>query len=89
MGTEGKPYNVDFGARSIRSSAPTYQATRGGGIRVIFRRGHRRESIMKRIGAFFIATWSAAAILYLGRHSVPMIAMSGVVALASFDLFRP
>ncbi|WP_082716366.1 MULTISPECIES: hypothetical protein [Burkholderia] len=44
---------------------------------------------MKRIGAFFIATWSAAALLYLGRHSVPMIAMSGVVALASFDLFRP
>ncbi|WP_063534569.1 hypothetical protein [Burkholderia sp. MSMB1589WGS] len=44
---------------------------------------------MKRIGAFFIATWAAAAMLYLGRHSVPMMAMSGVVALASLDLLRP
>ncbi|WP_122887593.1 hypothetical protein [Burkholderia pseudomallei] len=44
---------------------------------------------MKRIGAFFIATWIAAALLYLGRHSVPMIAMSGVVAFAGFDLLRP
>ena len=44
---------------------------------------------MKRIGAFFIATWSAAAMLYLGRHSVPLMALSGVIALGSFDLFRP
>jgi hypothetical protein len=44
---------------------------------------------MKQIGAFFAASWAAAAMLYLGRHSVPMIALSGVVALAGFDLFRP
>lgn len=44
---------------------------------------------MRRIGAFFISSWLAAAILLLGRHSVPMIALSGVVAFAGFDLFRP
>lgn len=44
---------------------------------------------MQRIGAFFISSWLAAAILLLGRHSVPMIALSGVVAFAGFDLFRP
>ncbi|WP_162486616.1 hypothetical protein [Burkholderia thailandensis] len=76
-------------ARAIGSPAPNRHATRGGRIRVTFRRGRRREFIMKRIGAFFIATWSAAAVLYLGRHSVPMIAMSGVIAFAGFDLLRP
>ncbi|WP_166676862.1 hypothetical protein [Paraburkholderia caballeronis] len=45
--------------------------------------------VMRRIGAFVAATWLAAAILYLGRHSVPMIALSGVVALAGFDLAKP
>jgi MFS superfamily sulfate permease-like transporter len=44
---------------------------------------------MRRIGAFFISSWLAAAILFLGRHSVPMIALSGVVAFAGLDLFRP
>lgn len=42
-----------------------------------------------RIGAFFIATWASAAVLYFGRHSVALIALSGVVALGGFDLFRP
>jgi hypothetical protein len=44
---------------------------------------------MLRIGIFVAATWAAAAILYFGRHSVPMIALSGVVALAGFDLAKP
>ncbi|HTH58805.1 MAG TPA: hypothetical protein VL689_01465 [Paraburkholderia sp.] len=44
---------------------------------------------MRRIGAFVAALWAAALILYLGRHSVPMIALSGVVALAGFDLAKP
>ena len=48
-----------------------------------------RSFIMRRMGAFFISTWLAAAILFLGRHSVPMIALSGVVAFAGLDLFRP
>ncbi len=45
--------------------------------------------IMKRIAAFCLTAWSAAAILYFGQHSVALIALSGVVVLAGFDLFRP
>ncbi|WP_233871584.1 hypothetical protein [Paraburkholderia adhaesiva] len=48
-----------------------------------------RGFIMRRIGAFCLSTWLAAAILFLGRHSVPMIAVSGVVAFAGLDIFRP
>lgn len=44
---------------------------------------------MRRMAAFFISTWLAAAILYLGRHSVPLMALSGVLVFAGFDLFRP
>jgi len=44
---------------------------------------------MKRIAAFCLTAWSAAAILYLGQHSVALIALSGVVVLAGLDLFRP
>lgn len=44
---------------------------------------------MRRMVAFFASTWLAAAILYLGRHSVPMMALSGVVVFAGLDLFRP
>ncbi|MDR3095851.1 MAG: hypothetical protein LBV73_02125 [Paraburkholderia sp.] len=44
---------------------------------------------MRRMAAFFISTWLAAAILYLGRHSVPMMALSGVLVFAGLDLFRP
>jgi MFS superfamily sulfate permease-like transporter len=44
---------------------------------------------MRRIAAFFVSTWLAAAILYLGRHSVPLMALSGVVVFAGLDLFRP
>ncbi|WP_345815351.1 hypothetical protein AAGS40_23525 [Paraburkholderia sp. PREW-6R] len=44
---------------------------------------------MKRIAAFSATTWSAAALLYFGQHSVALIVMSGVVALAGFDLLRP
>jgi hypothetical protein len=44
---------------------------------------------MKRIAAFSATTWSAAALLYFGQHSVALIVLSGVVALAGFDLFRP
>ncbi|MFC4705746.1 hypothetical protein [Paraburkholderia caffeinitolerans] len=41
------------------------------------------------MAAFFASTWLAAAILYLGRHSVPMMALSGVLVFAGLDLFRP
>jgi MFS superfamily sulfate permease-like transporter len=44
---------------------------------------------MRSIGAFCISTWLAAAVLVLGRHSVPMIALSGVIVFAGLDLFRP
>ncbi|MFX1767582.1 hypothetical protein PWP93_34355 [Paraburkholderia sp. A1RI-2L] len=44
---------------------------------------------MRRIAAFFVSTWLAAAILYLGRHSVPMMALSGVLVFAGLDLCRP
>ncbi|HEY2019560.1 hypothetical protein [Paraburkholderia sp.] len=44
---------------------------------------------MKRIAAFAVMCWSAAGLLYLGQHSVALIALSGVVALAGFDLLRP
>ncbi|HKT91775.1 MAG TPA: hypothetical protein VJS18_06330 [Paraburkholderia sp.] len=44
---------------------------------------------MRRIGAFCISTWLAAAVLFIGRHSVPLIALSGVIVFAGFDLFRP
>ncbi|MFL9866040.1 hypothetical protein PQR67_17825 [Paraburkholderia fungorum] len=44
---------------------------------------------MKRIAAFAVTSWSAAALLYFGQHSVSLIVISGVVALAGFDLFRP
>ncbi|WP_270957390.1 hypothetical protein [Burkholderia pseudomallei] len=84
---KGKPYNVDFGARRVRSRPTDKPRAEAGSASRL--RGRSRESIMKRIGAFFIATWTAAALLYLGRHSVPMIAMSGVVAFAGFDLLRP
>lgn len=42
-----------------------------------------------RIAAFFAATWGSAAVLYFGRHSIAYMALSGVVALGGFDLFRP
>jgi len=51
--------------------------------------GRTGKHIMKRIAAFSLATWSAAAILYFGQHSVALIALSGVVVLGGFDLLRP
>ncbi|MFL9891849.1 hypothetical protein P0D71_13800 [Paraburkholderia sp. RL17-383-BIF-A] len=44
---------------------------------------------MKRIAAFAMTSWSAAGLLYFGQHSVALIVVSGVVALAGFDLLRP
>ncbi|WP_322102880.1 hypothetical protein [Paraburkholderia sp. J41] len=44
---------------------------------------------MRRIGAFCISMWLAAAVLLLGRHSVPLMALSGVIVFAGLDLFRP
>ncbi|RAS20631.1 hypothetical protein [Paraburkholderia bryophila] len=44
---------------------------------------------MKHIAAFALTSWSAAGLLYFGQHSVAMIVVSGVVALAGYDLFRP
>lgn len=44
---------------------------------------------MKRIAAFSLTSWSAAGLLYFGQHSAALIVLSGVVALAGFDLLRP
>jgi MFS superfamily sulfate permease-like transporter len=44
---------------------------------------------MRSIGAFCISTWLAAVVLFLGRHSVPLMAVSGVIVFAGLDLFRP
>ncbi|SAL36502.1 membrane protein [Caballeronia udeis] len=48
-----------------------------------------KEHAMARIGAFCIASWLAAAILYFGQHSPAMIVLSGVVVLGGFDVLRP
>jgi hypothetical protein len=44
---------------------------------------------MKRFLAFSLIAWLSAALLILGRDSVAMIALSGVVALAGLDIFQP
>lgn len=44
---------------------------------------------MKRIAAFCLTTWSAAAVLYVGQHSVSLIVLSGVIVFGGFDLLRP
>ncbi|AGW94961.1 hypothetical protein [Cupriavidus necator] len=44
---------------------------------------------MKRLLAYSLVTWLAAAVLILGGDSPAMIALSGVVALGGFDLLRP
>lgn len=49
----------------------------------------QHDSIMKRLAALCLAAWSAAALLYFGRHSTAFIVLSGVLALAGFDLLRP
>lgn len=51
--------------------------------------GSGMKSEMARIGAFFASSWLAAGALYLGRHSVGLIAVSAVLVFAGFDLFRP
>ncbi|MDR5814363.1 hypothetical protein QCE62_12290 [Caballeronia sp. LZ033] len=44
---------------------------------------------MRHLAGLCVAAWSAAALLYFGRHSVALIVLSGVVMLAGFDLVRP
>lgn len=44
---------------------------------------------MKRLLAYCLVTWLAAAVLILGGDSPAMIALSGVIALGGFDLLRP
>ena len=44
---------------------------------------------MKKLAVFTLASWSAAALLYFGQHSVAMIVLSGVVVFGGFDLLRP
>ncbi|ANA35234.1 hypothetical protein [Ralstonia mannitolilytica] len=44
---------------------------------------------MNRMGAFFAASWLAAALLYFGQHSLAFTALAGIVLLAGFDLLRP
>jgi len=48
-----------------------------------------RQIMNKRLLLFCAATWTAAAILILGHNSAAFDALSGVIALASFDLLRP
>ncbi|WP_019447134.1 hypothetical protein [Cupriavidus sp. BIS7] len=43
----------------------------------------------KRFYLFCASTWIAAAVLILGNGSMSMDALSGVIALAGFDLLRP
>jgi MFS superfamily sulfate permease-like transporter len=49
----------------------------------------RCNPVMKRFAGLCLAAWSAAALLYFGRHSAALIVLSGVLMLAGFDLFRP
>jgi hypothetical protein len=44
---------------------------------------------MKSFAGLCLAAWSAAALLYFGRHSAALIVLSGVLVLAGFDLLRP
>ncbi|MFM0324091.1 hypothetical protein [Caballeronia glebae] len=44
---------------------------------------------MKRFAGLCLTAWSAAALLYFGRNSAALIVLSGVLALAGFDLLRP
>jgi hypothetical protein len=44
---------------------------------------------MKHFAGLCLTTWSAAALLFFGRHSAALIVLSGVVVLAGFDLLRP
>ncbi|GJG94804.1 MULTISPECIES: hypothetical protein [Cupriavidus] len=43
----------------------------------------------KRFYLFCATTWTAAAILILGNGAMSTDVLSGVVALAGFDLLRP
>jgi len=77
-------------ARPIRNAKfrPRIPAIRRTGKIQDFHPGFK-EHTMARIGAFCVASWLAAAILYFGQHSVAMIALSGMVAFGGFDLLRP
>lgn len=44
---------------------------------------------MKRVAAFTVSLWSAAALLYFDARSVAGIALCGVLVLAALDLCSP
>jgi hypothetical protein len=44
---------------------------------------------MRRAIGFTLAMWASAAVLYLGRDSMAMVALSAVMVFAAFDLLRP
>ncbi|MGG1946407.1 hypothetical protein AB1286_16550 [Trinickia sp. NRRL B-1857] len=69
--------------RSAKCSRDCVGQNRGAGG------GNGYKSELARIGAFFASSWLAAGALYLGRHSVGLIAVSAVLVFAGFDLFRP
>lgn len=48
-----------------------------------------RRIMNKRFYLFCATTWTAAAILILGNGAMSTDVLSGVVALAGFDLLRP
>lgn len=44
---------------------------------------------MKRLAAFTLTLWSAAALLYFDARSIAGIALCGVLVLAALDLCAP
>ena len=83
LGLDGETRRAHVSGRDARKREKA--AARGGDMGG----GNGLKSEMARIGAFFGSTWLAAAALYLGRHSVGIIALSAVLVFAGFDLFRP
>jgi len=45
--------------------------------------------MIKSIACFTVLMWGAAALLYMGQHSVAIMALSGVLVLAALDLCQP
>ncbi len=44
---------------------------------------------MRRVAAFTLSLWSAAALLYFDAHSVAGMGLCGVIVLAGLDLCSP
>ncbi len=73
----------------MRDDKPSLRASERGPKISARRNDRNRIAIMKRFAGLCLAAWSAAALLYFGRHSAALIVLSGVLVLAGFDLVRP